>query len=434
MLPAIAGLTACDESMEVPEAKGSLQLASLGVEVSNAENVINSRAVTDVSAYLVDICPAGESTPVQSYVYGSMPGVVTLAPGDYVVNVRSHELQKAEWERPYFTGTSEQITIVADKITEPTPVKCTFASLKVSIVFGEKLREKMADDVQVTVVANDEGKLVYKPNENNGAGYFATIEGSATLVATFSGTVNGHLEQFSKTYTDVAAGQHRKITFECGADVPVPDLPSGSINPGEGIDIDITYVDEDLTANVDPGKEETIDPGEKPGTLPDLPSEGGDEPGPDQPENPDQPEKPAFGFQGSTLENGKTYLNTEFSEANPAKIIITCPEGIAKAEVIIDSTFLTPGELESVGLLSEFDLCNPVGTKSNGEEVNLSEALAGFGFPVNGEILNKPSSEIEISSFMDLLGLGGTNSSTFTFTITDNTGAVQVNQFTIKVQ
>lgn len=422
LLPALVGLSACNEEMELSGAKqGGLNLSSLGVEVSNIEKVVNSRAVTDVSAYKVDVYRVGEVSPVESYVYGSMPGIVTLAPGDYYVNVRSHEIQKAEWDRPYFEGTSEQFTIAADKITEVGAVKCTFSSLKVSVYFGEKLRAKMGNDVSVTVVANDEGKLTYTPDDSR-AGYFATIEGSTTLVATFTGTVNGHFENFSRTYTDVAAGQHRKITFEVGAEVPVPDAPSGSINPGDGIKVDISYVDEDLNAEVDPGNEEVIDPGETPGKLPDLPGEGDDPIV--TPPGPDNPEEPAFDFAGSTLEDGKTYMNTDFDEAKPAKVIINCPEGIAKADVIIDSDFLTAEELEGVGLAKTFDLCDPK---------DLRDGLEGLGFPCGENIVNKSTAEVNVTDFMPLLGAGAGSTSKFTFTITDNKGNVKVTTFTIKV-
>lgn len=422
LLPSLVGLSACNEELDPVKAnRGELNLATLGVEVSNLEKVVNSRAVVDVSGYLVDICRAGETVPVESYVYSKMPGIVTLTPGDYYVSVRSHEIQKAAWEQPYFEGKSEQFTISADRITELDPVKCTFASLKVSVNFGEKLRAAMGDDVQVTVVANDEGKLVYTPSDSR-AGYFATIEGSTTLVATFTGTVNGHKEEFSRTYTDVAAGQHRKITFECGADVPVPDAPSGSIDHNDGITVDVTYVDENLNADVDPGKEETIDPGETPGKLPDLPNEGDDPVV--TPPGPDNPDEPAFDFAGSTLENGKTYMNTDFGDGKPAKVIINCPEGIAKADVVIDSDFLTAEELEGVGLAKTFDLCAPG---------DLREGLEGLGFPCGENIIDKTEAEVNVTDFMPLLGAGAGSTSKFTFTITDSKGNVKVTTFTIKV-
>ena len=421
LIPALVGLSACNDDLDVVKATGGeLNLASLGVEVNNHEKVVNSRAVVDVSGYLVDICREGETVPVESYVYGKMPEVVTLTPGSYYVNVRSHELQKAEWDKPYFEGKSDAFTIEADKLTEIGSVKCSFASLKVSIIFGEKLRSKMGDDVQVTVVANDEGKLVFTPSDSR-SGYFAPLEGSTTLVATFSGTVSGYKEEITRTYVDIAAGQHRKITFEIGKDVPVPDAPSGSVNPSDGVNVDVTYVDVPLNSDIDPGKEDVLDPSDEPGKLPDLSGGGEDNPTPPVPDDDN-----TFNFVGSTLENGGIYWNTDFDESNPAQVVINCPDGIAKAEVVIDSDFLTEEELENVNLAKTFDLCNPGDLREGLEE--------GLGFPCGENIFEKTTAVVDVTEFMPLLGAGAGSTSKFIFTITDTKGVVKVTEFTIKVQ
>lgn len=419
MLAGLCSLSACNESTEPISRQGELRLSSLGVEVTNADKVYGSRAVVNVANYIVDICRSGETEPVQSYIYGQMPSVVTLTPGEYVVNVRSHNVERAAWDAPYFEGQSEQFSIKADDITDVDPIKCSFASLKVSVIFGEKLRKVMGDDVTVTVMANDEGRLVYTPDDERD-GYFAVVDGSTTLIATFTGTVSGNEETITKIYTDVAAGQHRKITFEIGKEAPEPDSPTGSVDHGEGVSVNVTYFDDDLTGEVGDGIEDAIDnPGDMPGKLPELP----DEPGNDDPVTPPADED-GFDFKGSTLENGKTYMNTDFSDAKPAEIKINCPDGIAKAEVIIDSDFLTPEELEGVGLADKFDLCNPGA---------LREPLEAFGFPCGENITDHTEATVNVTQFMPLLGIGAGSTSKFTFTITDKNGVVKVTTFTIKV-
>lgn len=419
MLAGLCSLSACNEENEPGGRQGELRLSSLGVEVTNADKVYGSRAVVDVSGYIVDICHPGESEPVESYVYGKMPAVVTLSPGDYVVNVRSHNVERAAWDAPYFVGSSDQFSIKADQITDVDPIRCSFSSLKVSVVFGEKLRKVMGDDVTVTVLANDEGRLVFTPKETRD-GYFATVDGSTTLIATFSGTVNGVQENITRIYTDIAGGQHRVISFEIGQEAPQPDSPTGSVDHGEGVSVNVTYFDSDLTGEVGDGIEDPIEnPGDMPGKLPELP----DEPGNDDPVTPPADED-GFDFKGSTLENGKTYMNTDFGESKPAKVIINCPEGIAKADVVIDSDFLTAEELESVGLAKTFDLCAPG---------SLREGLEGLGFPCAENILGKTQAEVNVTDFMPLLGAGAGSTSKFTFTITDSKGNVKVTTFTIKV-
>ncbi len=415
---ALLGMTSCEQKLEPGE--GKLNLSSLGLEIAGT-----GRATVDVSNFIVDICQDGKAKPVQTFLFSKMPSVVALAPGEYYIDVRSHNLEKAEWDNPYYAGKSEKFQIVADDVTELDPIKCVFSALKVSVVFGPKLMNKIGSDVSVTVVANDEGRLVYTPGDTR-EGYFATIDGSTTLVAIFSGTVNGHKEEFSRTYTDVAAGQHRTITYEVGNDVPEPDAPTGSVDQTQGISVDVSYVDEDMmNADVTGGNEDIIpDPGEKPGKLPELPDEGDDPNTPDQPDEP-TPAGPVFGFEGSTLENGKTYFTDEFSDSKPAKLVIICPDGIASAKVTINSTFLTPEELENVGLTDKFDLCT---------DEALFEALGGLGFPVGDDIKGKTEATITITDFMDLLAVGGTSTSKFTFVVTDSKGVVKTSEFSINVK
>lgn len=418
-LASILALASCNEDPTPAQPQGKLDLSSLGVEVDEA----TSRAVTDVSAYLVDICKEGET--LYSYTYSQMPGVVSLAPGQYTVNVRSHELQKAEFDRPYYTGVSETFTIEDGKIQKVDPVKCTFGALKVSVVFGPKLRSKMGDDVEVKVVANDEGQLTFRPAEEHEGGYFATLDGSATLVATFTGTVNGVKETFSRTYTDIAAGQHRRITYECGAEVPVPEQPNGSASPS-GISIDITMDEVTLEGAANPGKEETVDPGQRPGTLDPI----------DDPETPDDPTPPAPPVQDEPIavsgafENAKTYdcdqLVADIDNGKPAQVIVDSKEPITVFNVVINSDFLTAEELAGVGLAKEFNLADP--------DPSLIEGLTGLGFPVNADVKGQKHVVIDISDFVPLLGAGAGSTNAFVMTITDEEGNVQTISFNINVK
>lgn len=412
------GLTSCDDELEPKAASGTLSLSNLGVEVENVDRV-ESRATVNVSNYLVDICSADGSEVVESYTYGKMPEVVTLTPGDYMIKVRSHQVQDAEWERPYYVGASEVFTIRENDITEVSPIKCKFASVKITVVFGPKLLAKIGTDVQVKVVANDSGSLTFSPYESHGSGYFACIEGSQTLVATFSGTVNGHFESFNRTYTDLAAGQHRIITYECGNDTPKPDAPSGSLNPGEGISVDVTYTDVDLTAAADPGKEEVVTGG---GDKPHLdPIQGGGEdpnPGPDVP---DEPTPTAAITFGGTLQNGGTYSETGLSVYN---VVINCPAGCKDIVCEIQSDFLTAEELDGFGLADRMSLVN---------DEQYFNGLGSLPLPCGDAVKNQTVIDFNITDFMGMLG-AVENVSTFILNVTDNEGNTASTKFTIVVK
>lgn len=404
-----------------------------GVEVSNVENVIKdggssaknmqSRATYDISNYIVEFYQAGDTDPYSTYVYRDMPGTVELPAGSYSVKVRSHNVQKAEWDRPYFTGESQSFDVKAGEFTEVAPVKCTFASLKVSILFSDELRQAMGDDVEVTVIANDEGKLVYTPSETR-AGYFEALNGSVSLVATFTGTVNGHKEEFTRAFDKVDKGQHRIITYTLGAGGPVPPDPEGNVG-GDGISIDMSYTDETLDGSVDLDGEDVIDDGTNDPSTGLPPVEGDKDPDkdPEQPGNPDDP-KPAdpINFDGGTLKDGQTYYHTELSAYT---VQMNVEKGVADLVVKIESEDgLTKDVLEGVTLTDEFSLVH---------DDSLFEALGGLGFPVGDDVTNKTKIDVDITSFMTLLEAlnGGNNTNVFTMTVTDTEGNVKSLSFTI---
>lgn len=397
------------------------QVVKPGVEVNNAEKVVRnmkSRASYDISNYIVDFFAVGQDEPYATYTYSTMPGTVELPVGNYTVTVRSHEVQKAQWDAPYFKGTSSPFTITAGELTEVEPIKCVFSSLKVSIEFGEQLRKVMGGDVQVTVVANDEGRLVYTPSETR-AGYFEVLDGSVTLVATFEGTVNGHYESFSHAFAEVAKGQHRIITYEVSGRIPQPSQPSGNVDHS-GIGIDMTYTDENLDGTVSAGGEDVMDENDNPGKLPDIPGQGGEDPGP----GPDDPVTPpaqdgAISF-GGTLQNGQTYQTTGLSEYT---VVVNAENGIADMQVqIISTDGLTPEELKNVGLSDKFSLVT---------DEQFFEGLSGLGFPVGDEVKDQTSLTLNITEFMPLLQVLGPNTAKFIMTVTDNAGNVLPLEFTI---
>lgn len=261
------GFGACSESWEPnTEKTGQLALSSLGVEVAGGEELVNSnvgpasRAEVDLKPFLVKIYKENGDLYTQM-TYGEMPEIITLPVGSYTVKVASHQVEKAEWERPYFEG-SKAFTIQNSKITNVGTIKCTFASLKVSVHFADDLRAVMGSDVRVRVVANDQGELVFTPNETR-SGYFEVIEGSTTLAATFTGTVKGVAENIHKVYTDIKAGQHRIITFSLKRNPQVPDPSTGQIDPNEGIYVDTSIEDENLSGDL-PVEEDTENP-DRPG-------------------------------------------------------------------------------------------------------------------------------------------------------------------------
>lgn len=395
----------CSEKWEpVPTGgQGQLSLSSMGLDVNTATTSRADVAV-DTRNFLVEVANSADGSTTE-YVYGTMPEVITLPAGKYKVNVRSHEIQNAEWNNPYYAGSSKEFEIKSNEITEVGTVTCTFQSLKVSVTYEDDLKAVMGDDCTVTVEANyggSTGTLVFVPSETRAA-YYKVVEGSTTMVATFRGTVSGQQVEEVLVFSDVAAGQHRRIHYKLKPD-PVPPSPSGELNPG-GIGVDGTVTDEDINGGVTPDDDPTIDPGERPG------HEGGDEPGPGP--GPDDPETPVATFtngEGSTLDlegvnDARTYTGN-------AIVVIDCPEGIANLKVTIDSEGLTPEVLEGVGLTSEFDLAYPGA---------LEEGIAGLGFPYGSQVIGANTVNFNITKFVPLLNIYPGNSD-FIITVVDSKG------------
>ncbi len=227
---AMAGFSACDSWNPDPavNGRGQLKTSTLGVEVDGAETDVNdnagarpssvkamapaSRATVDLSNFIVTV-EDKNGQQVSRWTYTTMPELPTFAAGDYTVTVRSHEVEPAAWNAPYFEG-SQAFTIEADKVTTVQTVVCTLANIRVSVKFSDKLMAAFDNPDEVTVKVTSEGNnsLDFTPAETR-SGYFAALKDLETLRLDFSASIMGHTETFTKTLDNVAKGQHRKITF-----------------------------------------------------------------------------------------------------------------------------------------------------------------------------------------------------------------------------
>lgn len=376
-----AGLAACDGDINPNPAKptGQVRLRTMAIEVNNAEKVVSRAAdAVDVSGFLVDINSTDGKTQMQ-YKYADLPEVLTLPVGDYSVQVRSHLVQSAEWDRPYFTGTAT-FSITADGITELQPVVCTFASLKVTIKYTDRLKQLMGSDCKVTVMAGTDGRLDYTADEQR-AGYFAVVPGSNTLVAVFNGTVGGAMTTASKSYNAVEAGQHLILTFDAKTGNPAVPDEYGTVSPN-GITVDISVVEVDLRGNIDSA--EDIITGQRPGTDP------------DEPVTPPQPSVDAIKFSSSDV---KFNEDTDYTQPNGIDgssyvVHITSTEGIAHLNVTINSSDQNFLDAVSDLLPLSFDLANP------GE---YDEAFQSLGFPTGSQVAGAKAIDFKITDFIPLL-------------------------------
>lgn len=436
---AMAGFSACDTWNPGPDVNGQGQLrtSTIGVDVDGAETVVNdnnsatshsakakknttSRATIDLTNFLVTVTDKNGNA-VSRWTYTTMPELPTYAAGEYTVTVRSHEVEPAAWNAPYYEG-SQTFSIEADKVTEVQTVVCKLANIRVSVNFTEQLLNAFDNPEEVIVKITSEGNnsLVFTPSETR-SGYFAALQNLETLRIDFSASILGNMVTFTKTVDNVAKGQHRKITFGLKKNPNIPPEELGTIiNDGSGITVDTTVI-EDAPIETDyEWYEENIDNSGRPGDE-DFDGEGGgDEP---DPPTPPTPEDWKIEFSSATLDLEGTNMVDDFGAGKKdAIVIIDSSKGFSHLNVRIESDMLTNEFLMGVGLLAEFDLANPPTFENEGETIDTTAGLQGLGFPVKEEVTGDGVTQIpfNITQFVPLIFESGTHKFHITVTDKDN--------------
>lgn len=422
----LTGFSSCSDDTWTPEVEngdgvGKLNTSTLVPSVVNGEQIINdtkgpkSRAVTDLSGYLITVVDANNAE-VANWTFSSMPQLPVFKVGTYKVCVRSHEVKSAAWDEPYFYG-EQSFSIVKDQITDVDVVTCKLANIRVSVKFDDKL-VATGSDIKVSVTSTAGTSLDFTPEETR-SGYFAAPEGLKTMEVKFTGNIGGTEENFTKVLSDVAAGQHRIVTFTLKNNPALPPDEVGTIVEGEGIHVSTDVESVDLTSD-SAFSEENEGDSDRPG------HEG---PAPDDPDDPTPPtpgDDNVASFTSTTLDLENVNMVSDFAEEGPqgpvakqpAIVNITVPKGVKNLLVTIKNKELE-AVLPGVGLASSFDLAEPG---------DLRGALEGtFNFPVAENLIGKTEVTFDITQFVPLLTLYVDQEYEFQIDITDQEGNTSPN-------
>lgn len=390
-------LTYDSEPGEISGKTGTLDLSSFDAipnnDIKETEKKPVSRAV-DTGGFTVQIFRAdnGSETLEKNWKYSETPEIVTLNIGNYNLKVFSHEVQPAEWEKPYYYA-DKTFSIEENRVTQIDTLVCTLQNIKVSVSYSEDLKTLMGEDCKVSVTVG-EGALDFMKEESR-AGYFRSDKESNLLIATFSGTIDGYEEVNRIQVDNVKAGEWRKIHYDIKR--PEPGSETGGVTPSVTLDASCQIIDH--LGNVTIDEEVIVDPNPiDPGTKPD--------PGPD-PEPTDAPK-----ITSATVKLGTPVTVTEGLQVI-VDITSSDKNGLTGLVVDIDSPTLTPDELAGMGLASHLDLVNPG---------DLKTAIEGLGFPTGSNVLNQSKVTFDISNFMPLLGLLGAGTHNFIIKATDAQG------------
>lgn len=377
---------------------GRLSLDRMMVSVANSKQTTDATRAVSVDDFTVDILKGSET--IYSWRYADMPSVVELPVGEYTAKAHLGTPQTAAFEAPYYEG-EESFSIRKDEITEVKTIECRLGNVRVTILFDDALKAQMGSDCKVNVVMGSEGSLDFTAADEARSGYFAYVEGSNTMVATFTGTVNGAVESSQKLYRDVAPGNHYRITYRLHTPGPDPNA-EGTCHPGVVVDAYVEVVD--VHHNVDPDDPKRPEDDKRP-------HEG------DDPQNPDDPKENAPVL--TAIINGAEVSWEGLHDVNPTstvKVNITSEKGITGFKVIINSEALTPEELEGFGLSQTLDLVNPGACR---------DGLVSLQLPIEDEVRGKGVDGplvFDISRFMAMLVTFGEMEHDFVLEVTDDNG------------
>lgn len=424
---AVLVLAACEkESNFFMTQEGQLNCRSLTVDYINS-NLQTRVGGVDPADFTVNfINDKGET--VKSYLYAQMPEIVILPVGEYSVEASYGTNPVQSWDAPYYLGKSAStFTIKAGEITDNVdPIECELSNIRIKVNIDDNGLGILGDDAYVEVKVGDSGELRYDNSKTDTYGYFRYVEGSQTIAATFYGTVDGkEVSGITQTFSDAKAGNSYTINFIVTKpdNVEPGEIVVGGGESGSGIDIDTTMTVKDENTVVDPNEpdDELIVPTDRPTEDPGTEPGGGEQPGGDEPLPVANGPKIIIVSEGLELnkkchvdnliigydENDEPIYSVAFNVESEAI------GGISEFKIVIDSSTLTPDELEGVELSDKLDLVNP------GE---LKDALEGLGFPTGNNVAGQSMCEFDISQFIPLLNMLGSGVHSFNLTISDANG------------
>ncbi|MCH5239310.1 MAG: DUF4493 domain-containing protein [Muribaculaceae bacterium] len=403
---------------ESTEGTGRFLTSAINVEVKAEEAVTRTAGVPTPDEFTVAFCKKETlNEALYQYNYKEMPEVVTLPVGEYIVKAfYGNDNIVAAFDAPAYYGESEILKVENGKVIDVVnPIVCTLYNVRVAVYFDQALKEVMGEDVKVAVKVGESGALDFTSGTESD-GFFKYDEDSSTLSAVFTGTVNGAYLTETKTYDKIKRGTYYKLTFklhgvETGAEEP--GSSSGSLK----IDATVTFHDQSGNGglNVDPDSEEYLEDDRYPGNG--DTEDPGEQPG--QPVDPDNKTLP-------WMESDDVDINTvtdisDWEEGKSLAVKILSPSLLTKFVCIIDSSTLTPKELESVNLKSELDLIN---------DTDLFDNLGGLGFPVGEDITNPKTQDedgnyiivFDITKFVTMLNALGEGTHNFIFNLENEAG------------
>lgn len=238
MFAAAAVVSGCEK--ETPfvfsDGEGAVDCASMTVDYSTLTRA-GEVYVKDFTVYFIDTTTGAE---VKNYRYAELPSLVSLPVGKYKIVADYGENPEAGWETPYYRGETGAFAVSASDVTKfDGNVSCSLSNIRV-VVNIDKLCLDAVTDAKVEVKVGNSGTVLNYDSATNGkAGYFKYVEGSSSITAVLSGTLNGEPVSETVAFSDAAGGKSYTVNFT--ANTP------GNTDQGEIGGNDVLTIDSSIT-------------------------------------------------------------------------------------------------------------------------------------------------------------------------------------------
>ena len=252
---------ACQSETEFEEF-GDLDLTSLNlninekplesVESSNSDKTL-SRAATTKENYTVTITKVGaDPAETTTWKYSEVPSVIRLKTGTYnlVAHSEKDPLEAAAWDTPFCYGEINNIVVSKDKVTNAGELNCTLQSIKVNVVYTQKLKDLMDSEAK-TVVTVNEKNLEYKKEETKSGYFYRTAKDNSTVAFTFTAKINGEAITNVMTKDQVKDGTELIMTYDYNISDDKPVMQGTMTANGIIVDESCTPVKENHTLKPD---------------------------------------------------------------------------------------------------------------------------------------------------------------------------------------
>ncbi len=205
----------CQKEETSPGKQTGNLIVDIGVSISINEINNGLKATPEISSFKVTVYNSDGTEAVAFDSVSVMPDTIALEPGNYYVEAHSDNDLPAEFENPYYYGTSDVFSI-SSNVQQSVIVNCELANTIISVVYSDNIVNSFYD--YSTIVFSSLDSLIFSREETR-LGYFQTLP--LEIRAGFNyldpdGTER--MKTLSGSIPEPLAGTHYEILIDASVD------------------------------------------------------------------------------------------------------------------------------------------------------------------------------------------------------------------------